>query len=556
MLTAVNHFIRALVLVAAAASTAPAQQAPSRTTAESTFRIFLRSTQIGTEEVSVTRDADGWTIASTGRVGPPLELVTKSLQIRYMPDWKPLELILDATTRGQAFGMHITVAGPTATTHVNNAGQPVDRADTIAPDAVLLPNPFLAGYEAVAHRLTTAAAGSTIPVYQGGPVPVVIRVGDSDTERIQTVGGLIEARRTHATLVATGTPELPVEIWGDPSGRLLRVSVPAQGLEFVRDDIAAVSTRRVVVSRPGDEQVQIPANGFTLAGTVSKPSVTAGKRNAAVVLVVGSGPVDRDETVAGIPIFGQLAGALADAGFTVLRYDKRGVGQSGGRIETAALADYADDLRAAVKYMADRKDVDPKRIAVVGHSEGGDVALLDAAKNGRVAALVLMATPGVVGSDVVLTQQRRILDRSNLPDADKQARIELQKKIHEAVITGKGWETLPPEFRRQVDNPEFQSILVFDPATVMPRVRQPILIVHGTLDTQVDPSNADRLESLARSRKRQAPVDVVKIPSVNHLFVPATTGDVSEYGALKDKQITPALAAAIAQWLQKTMQPR
>ena len=232
-----------------------------------------------------------------------------------------------------------------------------------------------------------------------------------------------------------------------------------------------------------------------------------------MVLVVGSGPVDRDETVAGIPIFGQLAGALADAGFTVLRYDKRGVGQSGGRIETAALADYADDLRAAVKYMSDRKDVDPKRIAVVGHSEGGDVALLDAAKDGRVATLVLMATPGVVGSDVVLTQQRRILDRSNLPDADKQARIELQKKIHEAVITGKGWETLPPEFRRQVDNPEFQSILTFDPATVMPRVRQPILIVQGVLDTQVDPSNADRLESLARSRKRQAPVAVVKIPA-------------------------------------------
>jgi pimeloyl-ACP methyl ester carboxylesterase len=552
----VNHFIRAGVLVAAAAAIVSAQQAPSRPTAESTFLVFLRSTQIGTEEVTVTRDADGWTIASAGRMGRPLELVTKSLQIRYALDWKPLELTLDATIRGQALGMHITVAGATATTHVNNAGQPVDRADTIESDAVLLPNPLFAAYEAVAHRLTTAAAGSMIPVYQGGPVQVVIRVGDSETERIQTVGQLIEARRTRATLVTAGAPELPVEFWADQSGRLLRVSVPAQGIEYVRDDIASVSTRRVVVSRAGDAQVQIPANGFNLAGTVSNPAATAGKRNAAVVLVAGSGPVDRDETVAGIPVFGQLAGALADAGFAVLRYDKRGVGQSGGRIETASLADYADDLRAAVKFMANRRDIDSKRIAVVGHSEGGGVALLEAAKDGRIAALVVMGTPGVVGSDALLAQQKRILDRSNLSEADKQARIDLQKRIHEAVITGKGWETLLPEFRRQADNPEFQSILTFDPAKVMPRVRQPILIVHGTLDTQVEPSNADRLEALARSRKRQAPVEVVKLPGVNHLFVPATTGEVAEYGTLKEKQITSALGAAIAQWLQRTLPTR
>jgi dipeptidyl aminopeptidase/acylaminoacyl peptidase len=240
----------------------------------------------------------------------------------------------------------------------------------------------------------------------------------------------------------------------------------------------------------------------------------------------------------------------------VLRYDKRGVGQSGGRIETAGLADYADDLRAAVKFMADRKDIDSKRIAVVGHSEGGGVALLEAARDGRIAAVVVMGTPGVVGSDVVLAQQKRILDRSNLSEADKQARIELQKKIHEAVITGKGWDTLPPEFRRQVDNPEFQSILTFDPAKVMPRVRQPILIVHGTLDTQVEPSNADRLESLARGRQRQAPVDMVKLPGVNHLFVPATTGEVAEYGTLKEKQITSALGEAISQWLHKTLPAR
>jgi fermentation-respiration switch protein FrsA (DUF1100 family) len=166
---------------------------------------------------------------------------------------------------------------------------------------------------------------------------------------------------------------------------------------------------------------------------------------------------------------------------------------------------------------------------------------------------VLMATPGLPGADVVLARQKRALDHSSLSEADKQARVDLQKRIHDAVITGKGWESLPPQVRRQVDTPEYQSILTFDPLSVMPQVRQPILVVQGTLDTEVEPANADRLESLARSRKRQAPVEVAKIPGLNPLFVAATTGEVSEYATLGGQQIAPALASTIASWLGKTL---
>jgi pimeloyl-ACP methyl ester carboxylesterase len=550
---ALRHFICAVTLVVAAALPAASQ---SPTTAEATgtskYLIFLRSTQIGTEEVGVSLDADGWTIRAAGRFGPPLDLSTKSLQLKYARDWTPLELTLDATTNGRAVGMHVTVAGTTATTHLNLGGQPTDRADTIAPGTMFLPNPFFASYEAISRRLASTQSGATIPVYQGAAPSVMIRVGDSQTEQIQTVGRLIDARRTHATLVAANVMEVSVEIWAEQSGRLLRVSIPDQGFEYVRDDVASVSSRRVAISRTGDEKVFVPANGFNLAGTLSKPATASGKRPA-IVLVAGSGGLDRDEAVAGIPIFGQLAGQLADAGFVVLRYDKRGIGQSGGRVESAGIPDYADDLRFAVKYLASRKDVDSKRIVVAGHSEGGEIALLEAAKDGRVAALVLMGTPGIVGSEVVLAQQRHLLERSTLSESDKLARIDLQKRIHDAVMSGKGWDAVPPELRRQADNPEFQSILAFDPAKVVPQVHQPILIVQGLLDTQVEPANADRLETLARSRKRQASVDVVKISGVNHLFVPATTGEVSEYGTLKEKQISADLAPTIARWVDKVL---
>jgi pimeloyl-ACP methyl ester carboxylesterase len=515
--------------------------------------VFLRGVQIGTEQTAVVRGADGWTISSSGRAGAPLDVVTKSLQIRYTADWKPVELTLDATGRGQVLQLHITVDGTTARTHFNNAGQVTDRTDSLDPGGVLLPNPFFAAYEAVAVRLKTAAEGSTIAAYQGGQSGLSIRVGDTQTEQIQTVARLIEARRTRVTLGAPGVPEVEAEIWADETGRLLRVSVPAQTVEFVRDDIASVTTRRVVISRPGDEQVRIPGNGFTVAGTVSKPAI-ANQRLPVVVLAAGSGQADRDEIVAGIPVFGQLAAGLADAGFLVLRYDKRGIGQSGGRTESAGLSEFAEDLRAAVKFMAERKDADRKRVAVVGHGEGGSVALLAAAKNDRVAGVVLMATTGVTGNDLVLAQQKRLLDRSALSDQDKQAKVDLQKRIHEAVLTGK-WEGIPADLRRQVDSPWFQSLLTFDPAKVVPQVRQPILIIQGTLDTQVDPANADRLEALARARKRQAPVDVVKIPGLNHLFVPATSGEVEEYGTLKDRLISPVLTSAIVGWLQINLPP-
>jgi pimeloyl-ACP methyl ester carboxylesterase len=542
---------RAIVLAAIAAALSIAvglAQSPNEPTR---FLTFIGGRPVGTDSVLVVRNAQGWTITSTGSVGAPLDLVTRTLQIRYDPDWKPLELTLDGTVRGQVFGLRIFVNGTTATAHLNNAGQATDRTDAITPDTLLAPNPFLAAFEAATPRLMTAQNGASIPIYQGGGAPIVLRVGASDPERIQTVSRLLAARRTQTVLSAPGA-EVAMEIWSDESGRLLRISVPTQQLEYVREDVASVSSRRVVISRPGDEQVLIPANGFNLAGTASQPSPAAA-RNPAVVLVAGSGPVDRDSTVAGIPVFGQLAGALADAGFAVLRYDKRGVGQSGGRVESAALTDYAEDVRAAVKFMGARKNVDSKRIAVVGHSEGGAAALIAASRDNRIAAVVLLGTPGFSGADVILAQQKRALDQLQLSDADRQARVDLQKQIHQAVISGKGWESLPPQLRRQVDTPEFQSFLMFDAATIMPKVRQPILVMQGALDTQVEPANAERLASLARSRKRPAPVETATIPGVNHLFVPATTGEVAEYTTLADKQITPALGSTIASWLQKTL---
>ena len=163
-----------------------------------------------------------------------------------------------------------------------------------------------------------------------------------------------------------------------------------------------------------------------------------------------------------------------------------------------------------------------------------------------------MAANGTTGAELVLAQQQRALSRMNLSAEEKQAKVDTQRRINDAVVSGKGLEKLPPEIRRQVDNAEFQSLLANDPAKIVSDVRQPILILQGELDAQVEPSNADRLEALARRRKHPAPVDVVKLPGLNHLFVTATTGEADEYPSLPDKHVNPAATRALVSWLQKT----
>ncbi|HMD35818.1 MAG TPA: alpha/beta fold hydrolase [Vicinamibacterales bacterium] len=542
----------ALLLALPIAARAQQQGPPSPGAGAEGFAVFIRGARVGSEQIAVTRTADGWTVASSGRLGAPADVVSRRVQVQYDANWNPRSASVDATIRGQVFSIQSTVTGTAATTHVVNGAQSADRTDTIAPDAVFLPSPFWGPFDALAQKLKDASAGAVVHAYAPGQASFDIRAGEPTTERIQTVSETVTARRTPITMLLP-TP-IDGEIWIDGRGRMLRLTIPPQNLDVVREDLAAVSSRRVTISRANDEPIKIPANGFTLVGTLSRPQQSSVKLPA-VVLVGGSGPTDRDEVVAGIPVLGQVAGALADAGFIVLRYDKRGVGQSGGRVESSTVADYAEDVRAGVKALSERKDVDKNRIVVVGHGEGGAVAMIAASKEKRIAGVALMGASGVTGSEQVLAQQQRALNRLNLSAEEKQAKVDAQRRINDAVVTGKDLDTLPPDIRRQVDNAEFQSLLAHDPARVVPGIRQPILILQGELDTQVEPSNADRLEALAKKRKKAPPVDVVRLPGLNHLFVTAKTGEVDEYATLPDKRVDAALTRALVAWMQKTFPP-
>jgi pimeloyl-ACP methyl ester carboxylesterase len=414
----------------------------------------------------------------------------------------------------------------------------------------VLPNNAFAGYEALAARLATAQVGAEVAAYvpPRGELKVVVKaIADED---VKTPAGVVKTRRFELVVHNPGTP-FAMSLAVDDRNRLAKVDVPGSALAVIRNDLAGVAARALTARNPTDSDVTMPANGFAIAGTLTAPPVMGRLKLPTIVLVGGSGPADRDGTVAGIPILSQLAGSLAQQGFLVLRYDRRGIGQSGGRTESATQRDFAEDLIAVIRWLTRRDDVDNRRVAVVGYGEGGAIALQAAAREKKIASVVVMATAGTSGAELVLEQQRAELDRLKLPEAERAAKIDLQKRIQAAVIDGKGWEALPEDVRRQADTPWFRSVLTFDPADVMPRVEQPLLIIHGERDTEVRPHHATRLADLARARKKDAgAAEVVQVPGVNHLLVPAQTGDVQEYPMLGERTISPEIAATIGRWLK------
>jgi pimeloyl-ACP methyl ester carboxylesterase len=277
-----------------------------------------------------------------------------------------------------------------------------------------------------------------------------------------------------------------------------------------------------------------------------------------IVLIGGPGPQDRDETREGVPVFGLLAGALADAGFAVVRYDKRGTGQSGGRTERATMTTYTDDVLHAITWLRRRKDVDGDRLAVIGYGEGGPLAMLAADREGRIDGVVLLAAPGRTGRDLVLEQQERELAALPISDAEKAQRTALQRRIIDALTTGGNWDQVPADVRADADTPWFRSWLLFDPAEAMRDVDKPVLIVHGGADARMPPMHADALEALARARRRP-PTHTRKIvvPNVTHALVeaasaaPAGEAAGGPATAASERSLAPAVTSAIVSWLRE-----
>jgi pimeloyl-ACP methyl ester carboxylesterase len=481
-----------LLLASPAFAQTPAQPSAAPDTQ---FLVFFRSQPVGREEVVVLKTADGWIVRGTSRLGSPIDITSRTAEVQYDAEWRPKSLLVDSIVRGQDILVKTTFSGGKASNIIEVQGKPQAKEDSVSADAVVLPNTFLGSYAGLARRLQGKVTGDELRAYIAPQAEITVRITAAGPGQIETA-----------------------------------------------------------FSIPGDESVTIPSLGFNLGGSISRPPAAKGPLPA-LILIGGSGPTDRDETVAGIPVFGQIARELVNAGFIVVRYDKRGVGQSGGRAESVTIADYAEDARQVLLWLEKRKEVDKERIGVVGHSEGALVALLLAGRErNKVGAISLIAGPSTDGNTVVLEQQKLLLEKMPIDGAQRAERVALQEKINTAVMTGKGWADVPPAARKVADTPWFYSFLTFNPERAMMDTRQPVLIVQGELDTQVLPYHADGLAGLARARKTKAEVAVVKVPGINHLLVPAKTGEVTEYATLgPDAKVSTEVTSAIATFMAKAL---
>ncbi len=536
------------------AASAPAQ---TGSPAPATFNISVRGQRAGQETVTLTRTPDGWLISVTGSERAPADFSIDKFEAHYSADWQPRSLVFEARSGAAMTDVTTISTSFTPTTAANTilaGGQTRQATQTVTPHTVVLPNNVFGAYEALAARLATSKVGAVIPVYVAPQAEITGVVMAVSAQKIQTPDATI-ALRHFSLSMKNPAGAVGVEISIDAKGRLARVAVPSAGVVVLRDDLSNVMARDVSFQNDTDEQAFIPGLGFTIAATTTPPPETTAGPHPAVVLIGGLASVDRDEVTAGVPIFAGLAGDLARAGFFVVRYDKRGVGQSGGRSESATIQDYADDAVSVVEWLRKQKDIDSKRIALVGYAEGGAVALLAGDRaGGKVAALGLIAAPGQTGREIILAQQQRVLAQASNPDDEKRAMVALQTRILDAVASGK-WDGVPAQAQRAADTLMFRSWVEFDPAAAMKKTDQPIIIMDGALDTEMPPANADRLEALSAARKTKAAplTKKVLLPGLNHLLVPAATGETAEYPSLAVKTVSPAVAGALADWLRVVM---
>lgn len=353
-------------------------------------------------------------------------------------------------------------------------------------------------------------------------------------------------------------------------------------MEFSRNTI-----EKKVLLRPQEPKPKFPylteevkffnaKDSVMLAGTLTMPA--SGKDWPVVILISGSGPQNRDEELMGHKPFLVLADHLTRNGVAVLRYDDRGVAQSKGVFATATSADFANDVDAAVAYLRTRTDINRNKIGLIGHSEGGLIAPMVAARNKDVKYIVLMAGPGVKGKEVLLLQIDLLSKAAGVPESEIKEQLRITSTALDIISMNgdtsvthaalreylhKQYEAMPDSSKKQITeaqfrqgfsaftSPWFKYFLQYDPAPALEKLKIPVLALNGSKDLQVwAPQNLPAIEKALKKAGNKKFV-IKTLPNLNHLFQEAKTGSSSEYAEI-EQTLSPLLLNEITNFLKQT----
>lgn len=328
---------------------------------------------------------------------------------------------------------------------------------------------------------------------------------------------------------------------------VLRPQEPVKPYPYVEEDVTFENKRASI----------------TLAGTLTLP-----KKDGVfpvVVLISGSGPQNRNEELMGHKPFLVMSDYLTRNGIAVLRFDDRGVGKSTGIFKTATSADFATDVEAAIEYLKTRTEINKKKIGLIGHSEGGVIAPMVAANSKDVAFIVLMAGTGVPGDEILLAQQTLIGRASGIDSATLAQNETINRKGFELIKSSTDVEKLKTDLAAllrqnnvpenaissavaQTTTPWMLYFIRHNPATVLQKVKCPVLALNGSNDLQVPKENLPAIKN-ALTKGGNKRITTQELPGLNHLFQESKTGAPTEYATI-EQTISPAALTALLTWLQ------
>lgn len=321
------------------------------------------------------------------------------------------------------------------------------------------------------------------------------------------------------------------------------------------------------------------AEGVTLAGTLTLPEGEG--PFPAVILISGSGPQNRDEELLGHKPFLVISDHFTRAGIAVLRFDDRGIGSSTGNFGTATSADFATDVQAGFNFLQKRNDIDPDKIGLVGHSEGGLIAPMVAAKNPEVAFIVLMAGPGVSGTEILSLQQELIARAEGSSEEEIARTKKISQRAFRELRKTKDVEQTKKELilfvkeelnqlpekekaklgdidklaQQQVNmlaSPWFRYFLDYDPQQTLKKVSCPVLAINGEKDLQVDAHQNIPIIEKALKAGGNKRVTTKILPGLNHLFQHSETGRASEYATLEET-FAPEALELMTEWIKSVV---
>jgi len=382
---------------------------------------------------------------------------------------------------------------------------------------------------------------------------------------VKSVGGVFEGKVSEDFLVIEGEfkqsgQTLPFTVkWVDKAVEILRPQEPKKPYPYIEKKVAYTNLNA----------------GVKLAGTLTLPSDKG--VFPAVLLITGSGPQDRNETIYNHRPFMVLADYLTRQGIAVLRVDDRGVGESTGDFSQATSEDFSSDVIAGVEYLNTYKEIDSKKIGLIGHSEGGIIAPMVAVKSSDVAFIVLMAGTGLTGEEILYLQGALISRAMGVSEEDIAKNRQFNEKIFslvkeendEKTIEEKlrqmfmaDWVDLNEEEKSRIGDPEvflkaqLQSLLspwlkfflTYNPKPTLSKVKCPVLAINGEKDLQVPPKeNLSAIEEALKVGGNQN-YTIKELPNLNHLFQTAQTGLPAEYVKIEET-ISPVALKIIGDWI-------